>query len=270
MADQVAPVVEEEVKPEATDETKAEGTEAKASDADEATDKDDGKVPENHDFRRMTKFIREAAAQKQRADMLEQQISQLTSTQEQYSQASERPTRAQFADPADYADALAEWMDNKHTAEIQAIKSERETTPIRNQFAKSIEAVKTTHTDYDEVMSDAQSMPVTPQLASAILESPAGAELQYYLAKNKTEYESLLRMPERQMLMKIGQLSATLTTAEKKPAPVSGAPEPIKPLATRSGGPAKDPEKMTMAEWARWDDEHGVTARRRLKYSPRK
>ena len=116
-------------------------------------------------------------------------------------------------------------------------------------------------------MEQAQQMPVTPELASAILESPSGAELQYYLAKHPSVYQGLLQMPERSMLMKIGQLTAQLTPEKPAGTKTSSAPDPIKPLATRSGGPAKDPEKMSMAEWAKWDDEHGVTARRRLKYT---
>jgi len=263
-------VVEEE--PVATEEETEEKEEEESTQTQDESETEEGKEKEdkkkksptdNHDFRRMKKFISEAAAQRQRADMLQQQLDAF-SQQQQTQEQSSRPTRVDYPDPADYADALANWQDAKHASELEAIRSEREMTPLKASFAQQIPTVKAKYEDYDDVMDEAKSMPVTPELASAILVSPVGAELQYFLAKHPDEFESITRLPERAMLMKIGELSATLkSSAKKSGTPMSGAPAPVKPVGARGSGGAKKPEEMTMAEWAKWDEEHGYTARRR-------
>lgn len=254
-----APNPEEKVEgEEEKTESETEENDEKKEDKTEASKKSE---KENHDFRRMRKFIAEAAAQKQRADMLQAQIESMS---EQRNPASDRPTKEQYPDPADYADALATWQDKRHRAEIEAIRSDRDNQPVKAQFAQGVQAVKAKYNDYDDVMEEAQSMPVSPALASAILASPVGAEVQYYLAKHPDEYESLMQLPEQSVWMRVGEMSAKLSSpAGKSGARTSGAPAPVKPVGGRGAGASKRPEDMTMAEWDKWDEEHGLTARKK-------
>jgi hypothetical protein len=242
-----------------TEKTEEEGKEKKE---DETNESKKSETINNHDFRRMKKFIAEAAAQKQRADMLQAQIESLS--EQRGGPASDRPTKEQYPDPADYAEALVTWQDKRHRMEIEAIRADRDNQPAKAQFATGVQAVKAKYSDYEETMEEAQSMPVTPALASAILASPAGAEIQYHLAKHPEEYESLMIMPEQSMWMRIGEMTAKMSSPASKPgAKPSGAPAPVKPVGGRGTGASKRPEDMTMAEWAKWDEEHGYTARRR-------
>ena len=119
--------------------------------------------------------------------------------------------------------------------------------------AKALE----THTDYREVLSDflSHDLAKVPVFREIVQESDNPAELSYYLGKNPEELDKIAAMTPNQATRYIGRLEAKIaespTTAAARTSDAPAPPTPIKG-AQSSKVSTKDPEKMTMAEYAAW------------------
>jgi hypothetical protein len=76
-----------------------------------------------------------------------------------------------------------------------------------------------------------------------------------YLAKNPDMAEDIVQMTPARQGAALAKIAAKVSAPVIKP--VSKAPEPIKSVgggAKATGAPGTDPDKMTMAEFATWQD----------------
>ncbi|MDQ2079485.1 hypothetical protein RA307_04760 [Xanthobacteraceae bacterium Astr-EGSB] len=137
---------------------------------------------------------------------------------------------------AEEADAAAE-REVEHRQRVRA-------------YNARLEEAKPRIKDFDQVMRAAGNLQIRNDVRDAILESPKGPLLSYFLAKNPDVVDDLNRMTPAGAARKIGNLEARIrgpkpkTKTEAKPsapAPKGGA-----------GGSAKDPAKMTSEEYYAW------------------
>ena len=158
-------------------------------------------------------------------------------------QANDAPKRENFATDEQWLDARDEWRDARRE---QAAKQQQQ-----EQSAKSI-ATKT-----ESIYAEAQkipgfdreefdALPLTPAIASALIESDAPAKLMAHLAANPDEVDRIAGLSPARQAAEIGKLETKLSSAPK----VSNAPPPIKPIGTKGSATNSDPSKMTMEEYA--------------------
>ena len=144
----------------------------------------------------------------------------------------------------------------------QRIQEQQATAVLqqKGQTVAQLEAqAKESYPDYEEAASVMlnHGLARVPQFREILLDADNPAKLTYYLGKNPDELEKISSMTPNQALRYIGKLEAKISdTPSPAPAtkPVTSAPKPIAPLgsAKPSGIAEKDPEKMTMAEYAAW------------------
>lgn len=175
-----------------------------------------------------------------------------------------RPSKADFPDPdafeqalMDYAEQRATWTAKQEVARLQRQTAEeqqaaaiREAQQAAQQaYVARIEKVKADMPDWDEVASS-PDVQVSVPMAAAILHSENGPRLQYYLGKNPQEAQRIRELSPPLQLLELGKLEAKLTAAPAPKPVVSAAPAPIKPISGGSPSSTKDPENMSMEEYA--------------------
>jgi hypothetical protein len=92
----------------------------------------------------------------------------------------------------------------------------------------------------------------------AINSLPNGPQVYHHLGKHLDDAAHILSLPPVKMALELSKLGDKLS----KPAPVSKAPAPIKPLGG-GGSHETDPSKMSMDEWIRYRDKQVDEARNR-------
>ena len=207
---------------------------------------DKAEKQENHDIRRMKKFIQRAAVAEAEANALRAQLqgqSQQTQTQ--------GLSRDQFGSEEAYLSAVVQQEVAK------AVPALTQQLQQQAQLAKSKEAVaeiRKVHDDYDDVMQDALDIPVTPALTEALLASPMIEHLKYYLAKNPDKVEALSQMTPMRVAAEVGRLEAQLEN-QSKPAqrPVSKAKAPITPVKVQGASGRVDESKLSDQDWFKLD-----------------
>lgn len=190
-----------------------------------------------------------------------------------------RPVKAQFpSDDAfeaardDYTENKARWIARR---EVQATIAERERlvveakaqeeqSRVRDTYRGRVEKVVEKYPDYHEV-AESPTVSITIPMAHAIMQSDFGPDLQYHLGKNPAEAERISKLPVPAQLLALGRLEATFAVASAKaetpaevpaapaaPAPkaVSSAPPPTKPVKAGNAEAVKDPQEMSMEEYA--------------------
>lgn len=178
------------------------------------------------------------------------------------------PKAEDFADVADLIAAKAVWAARKSTRSDQLaalneqesaakadydarVTAERQMTEERWQAARKDATGR--YADFDQI---ALTSPITrPDIAALIKASDAPADLAYYLGMNHGIAARIDQMHPIEAARALGQIEARLQAP--KPRTTSTAPEPINP--TNGGGAvgAKDPAKMTGAEYVAWRNSGG-------------
>ena len=154
----------------------------------------------------------------------------------------------------DYVEAVAEWkVEQRFQAQQRQVAAQQMQRYI---IAKEQEA-RDNHADYDVAVSEVMQHPVTNQqwFRDILLDTENPTEVTYYLGKNQAELSKIAQMSPTQAMRYIGRIEAKLESTTAEPAkPVTAAPSPITPLgsARSSTVSSKDPEKMTMEEYAKW------------------
>lgn len=163
-------------------------------------------------------------------------------------------------DRGNYQKATVEYEDTLHTWR-QAQERPSSAAPDRvtvaddaiGVFMQRSEPMRQKHEDFEAVIN----RPVfTPELRDAVFESDTGPELAYFLGKNESEAMRIGNLPPAGMMKEIGKLEMKFS-AEPGKRSVSGAPEPITPV-TGTATVAKDPEKMSTAEWMAYERERQI------------
>ena len=209
---------------------------------------------------------RRAEAAEERLDKLLQTLEKTVGTPKEEAKPSEegkpvKPVRADFADPdayetafVEYARAEAQWT-AKHEIE-EARKQEREKAEaesreaqlktLNDSYLKRVEAAKTKYADFKEV-AERSDLPVAAPIAAAIWHSEHGAELQYYLGKNPDVLARLNGLPPPLQTLELGVILGKMQSGAPL---VTNAPKPPAPLRPTSEPARKNPEDMSMEEYA--------------------
>jgi hypothetical protein len=225
-----------------TDEKKPEGESTKPEDKNPDPPKEN---KENHDVRRMRKFM-------ERAFKAEAELKAFQTMQAQQAAAAQEtgePKRDQFQDDLSYLEARQDYRLKKIQETIKPV--ERHDTG--NWYDRE-EKAREVYPDYDEVIEDAVDVMIPPVAVEAINSSELGPDLKYYLAKNPKEAEKLMRTekPVDQARI-IGQIEAKIEAKKNlKPVKTSAAPKPIAPVKTTSGEVNVDPDQMSEKDYWAW------------------
>lgn len=140
------------------------------------------------------------------------------------------------------AERAAKAAQQRAAAEAQAI------------FVEAAQEARQKYADFDAVVSN-PAVPISDSLAQMIVFSDAPAELAYAVAKDRALAGKLSAMNPIEAARELGRLEARLTAP--KPRIETKAPEPITPVKGKAGA-ARDPLKMTPAEFDRWRAEGGT------------
>lgn len=198
-----------------------------------------------HQAEREATFWREQAAK-----------SQTTSTD-----ATTRPSKAEFTDDDAYFEALADWK-----AEQKVQQFSRQTQAERAQeadarqqdskfelYQERVQQAADALPDYSAVVGESE-VPAAPHVLESILDSDVGPQLAYHLAKNPDVAERLNAMTPVQAAREIGRLEASMTAppasaSATTPKRTTQAPAPITPVRGQGGQFTKPAEAMSDAEW---------------------
>ncbi|SNT33710.1 hypothetical protein SAMN06265795_12642 [Noviherbaspirillum humi] len=182
--------------------------------------------------KKTAKLLRQRDQERVRRELYEQQLQKIAPPQVQ---APGKPQLSQFADPEQYADALANWKLEQKSLEDRAQKEQSKQSEFsskRDEFLAELE-----ETDGFD-MKQFNRLPISVPMAEAILESDVGTKIAVHLTANPAEAERIANLSPARQAAEIGKLEAKLSaTPPKKP---SNAPAPINPVAGKGAGPATD------------------------------
>ena len=225
---------------------------------------------------RASQLAREKAAEKGRADALEQRLIQLEQSQRQAppvnttedvpqerspqevappegveQPVSGKPNQESFDTYEDFQDALIQWNVDQR---IQVVETDRRASIEREQGQKNYDTAVAAHyeridayrevgpSDFDSVIRSGQDLPLTAPMRDTVLSSESGPALMYHLSKNPEECDRIANMHPMAQIKELGRLEAriegvTQAGPSSSPEPVTRAPRPIKPV----GGGATTP-----------------------------
>lgn len=214
----------------------------------------------------------ERRAAEERAAKLERELEEERAKSRPAPAKKEPPKPADFANAADYTEALVKFrLDEeraKDKAEAEAKRVAEETQARQKKFADRAKIVIEQHPDYEEVVDSIKGTDlekVHVDVIEFIQESDLGPDLIYHLAKHPDELQRIRTLSPKRQLGELGKLEARLEKASEptpkltevaegadpnaKPAKVSKAPAPIAPLGTEGNLVVKkDPSQMNFAE----------------------
>lgn len=159
----------------------------------------------------------------QRAQALEAKIAEYAKTQ-QPQQQDGPPDAAQYQDnPQEYWRLLARYeareeMKAEKARQEQEAQQRKQADAVANfQSAaqKAVEAGKTEFQDFDAVINAGLAPFMTPIMQQALVFTPNGHKVAYYLGKNPGEAARISQMDPPQMLMELGELRAKVTTPKR-------------------------------------------------------
>lgn len=104
--------------------------------------------------------------------------------------------------------------------------------------------------DYEELVTNNQSLPVTEAMRDALIAIDKGPEVLYHLASNPDDIFRIANLSPYAQAVEIGRLEARLSLPRSnKP---SSAPPPVKPLTAGGESVSKNPDEMTTKQWLAW------------------
>jgi hypothetical protein len=89
-----------------------------------------------------------------------------------------------------------------------------------------VEAVRKVHADFDDVMAEAASLPISEAMHVTIFESERGPEVAYHLAQHPDEAARIAKLGPLAAARELGRLEAALPSATAKPAAAKPLPKP--------------------------------------------
>jgi len=205
----------------------------------------------NRNLREKYQAQAEAKRYKEEAEQLRQQ---------QQGRTAQQPAELnpmQFASDAEYqrasiqqearAAARAE-LEQERNAEKQR-SEQQEAQKAREGFSRKLEDARDSYPDFEEVVSEASSMPVSPALERALTLADNGADILYHLAKNPEEVERINRLRPVEAAFAVAQLAHKIQRPTTK---ASNAPTPIKPVAPARTSPSGEPDVSNEKAWLAW------------------
>lgn len=171
------------------------------------------------------------------------------------------PSPEDFDTQADYMKALSKWAAKQARNEEKAERAKEAETARQNEvvenWKKQVETAKAKYKDWDDVMGDVE---IGNAVARALVETPDGAEIAYYIGSHPEEAKALKNLTkEREVGMAIGELRAKMRPAQQKSSgdksdtdqpQTKEKPAPITPVSgTSTGNVSKAPKDMSYKEY---------------------
>lgn len=149
--------------------------------------------------------------------------------------------------PSNYNPNVAPILSDFNTLEefLEARDAHRDHQVKKQEQTKSWEKketeAKAKYEDFDDMVEDFVSLRPPVFIVDAIMESPIGPELVYYLGSNLDEVKKLSKLSPARQAVELGKLELKLTPKEEKKvvAPKSKAPAPISPVRPTTALPTK-------------------------------
>lgn len=156
----------------------------------------------------------------------------------------------QAVDPnsLDYEEGIAERVAQRHRQEQADTAKETAGQLAVEAFTYRETIAREKFADYDAVARN-PNVPITPAMAEIIRDSDVGPDLAYHLGKNPTEAAKIAGLPQTRQAVELGKLEARITAPKALP---NRAPAPVQPVSGIAAGGAKDPAKMSEAEYIEW------------------
>ena len=205
---------------------------------------------ENHDIRRMKKFMQRAAQAEAERDALKAQLS--SNQQPSPANQVQKPTRDQFADDLSYVEALTDWKVEQKTAPLMQARESEKANTTQQQFRAKENAFKAETPDYDEVISEATDVIVPNVAVEAILTSDYGPQLRYYFAKHPEDAAALSGLSIGAAARKVGVIEAKIAQeieTKKTKTKATPPPPPINPPGAGGDSGKFDPNKLSDKDW---------------------
>jgi hypothetical protein len=152
--------------------------------------------------------------------------------------------RAKQAERAEAAsEAGSEVEEARKRAE--AFKSQEDRI-VAAQWAEQVADAKAKYADFEAVALSGD-VPISDIMAEAIRTSDSGADVAYYLGRNRAVAAQIARMTPIEAARAIGRIEATLTAPKARTE--TSAPAPISPIKGKAS-PTKSVDAMSMDEYA--------------------
>lgn len=156
--------------------------------------------------------------------------------------ADEKPRAEQFKSVEDYVEAVTDWKLKQRDVETTQAKQQEQARTLSEKTERIyVEAQKIDGFDREAF----DELPLTRQIAEALVESDAPAKLMAYMAGNPEEVARIAGLSPARQAAEIGKLEARLAAAPKP----SAAPPPIKPIGTRGSASPGDLSKASMDDY---------------------
>lgn len=161
-----------------------------------------------------------------------------------------KPRMDDFDSIEDFTEALTDWKLSKK--EFERNIAEQQQRILRDWNSRQ-EAAQKTHADYEQVLNAASEVMLPAAHQRLFLESEAGAELAYQLAKDPAELQKFAAMDPLKAARYFGKLEAFHSSEAPDTATprTSHAPRPIRPVGARSAGSAAPPDlaKLSLSDY---------------------
>lgn len=163
-------------------------------------------------------------------------------------------------DPVKLNKLQNEWIQKQVNKRVESAVAQIETrqseTAVRQAFESRVTEFRKKTPDFDTILANPALPQLAPEAAKVVVRSEQGPELAYYLGRNPDIAERIARMEPFSQVAAIGRLEGQLSKpAQKepsktsKPASVTKAPPPPKPVSGGSGIVQKDQALMSMEDW---------------------
>lgn len=196
----------------------------------ETTEKDPEKTSQRRFERRIDRAHKRAAEALARAEALERENAELKAKTAPLASTG-APKMEDFTDIGEFQKAVEKYVRESTIKEIEdKRKSEvykAAELKLTQDWSASVEKAYSKYDDWDEIVGDLDNkFPMN----IAIKQEENGADIAYYLGKNRKEVDRILGLNPGGQFREIGKLSAKLSATPEPPKTPSKAPPPITPV----------------------------------------
>lgn len=175
---------------------------------------------------------------------------------EKKADTSKKPKADDFEKHEDFVEALADWKAEEKWKEREAKQRESEVKAEvqkrQDSHQKRLDEFKKSHSDFDDVIEEANDIPVSMTIRDAILSSENGPELMYALAKDPEELKRIAALPPLEATRALGRFESKITqsSSDVKTEPkTTKAPAPMREVGSRAGNPKTIRDDLPYEEW---------------------
>lgn len=160
--------------------------------------------------------------------------------------------RKYFSDLAEYkAEMKIQARDKAKATEAETEKAREKQTEVQTAWSKRLEAAHEAHPDLEELLDE--DLPTTPVMQEFLMTSKHGGEMLHHLASRPEECRRIADLSPRAAEIALARIEEEISTKAPNPTTqrrTTSAPAPLQPLKG-SGTSAKDPNKLSDADWLR-------------------